>query len=53
MGRYDRLCGDEDEIYSEFQKIKEARYEAHGDEENEDWYCNQFVDPRDMVTADR
>jgi hypothetical protein len=53
MGRYDRLCGDEDEIDYEFRIIQEERYQALGDEENEDWYCNQFEQPLEMVIADR
>jgi hypothetical protein len=38
MGRFDDLNGDEDELESEYQRLKEERYEASGDEENEDWY---------------
>ncbi len=53
MGRYDNLHGDEDEIDAELRLIKEERYNYHGDEENDDWYCNHFEDPRCMVIGDR
>jgi hypothetical protein len=53
MGRFDNTQGDEDEIEAEFQTIKEERYQFQGDEENEDWYCNHFVEQNEMVIADR
>lgn len=51
MGRYDNLHGDEDEIDHELRETHEQRKELRGDEENEDWYCHQFVQPLDMVQA--